>query len=83
MVAWKVFFSTIYMILGSTWLANRYFDEPCLKGEPDVIGSKLDREKFREMIDEFYGYHGWDENGHPTPKTLMRLNLDNEPSYLL
>jgi aldehyde:ferredoxin oxidoreductase len=65
------------------WLADRYFDEPCLKGAPDVIGSKLDREKFREMINEFYGYHGWDENGHPTPETLKKLGLDNEPSHLL
>ena len=65
------------------WLADRYFDEPCLKGAPDVIGSKLDRKKFREMINEFYRYHGWDDNGHPTPETLKRLDLDNEPSHLL
>jgi len=62
---------------------HRYFDEPCRRGAPDVVGSKLDRKKFKKMIDEFYQHHGWDENGVPTPGTLKRLGLDQEPSHWL
>ncbi len=64
-------------------LNHRYYDEPCRRGAPDVIGAKIDREKFRKMIDEFYQHHGWDENGVPTPETLKRLGLENEPTHLL
>lgn len=64
-------------------LNHRYFDEPCTRGAPDVIGAKIDREKFVTMIDEFYEYHGWDKNGVPKQKTLKRLGLDKEPSHKL
>lgn len=64
-------------------LNHRYFDEPCKRGAPDVVGAKLDRKKFKKMIDEFYQHHGWDENGVPTPGTLKRLGLDKEPSHWL
>ncbi|MCK4764801.1 MAG: aldehyde ferredoxin oxidoreductase family protein [Candidatus Aminicenantes bacterium] len=64
-------------------LNHRYFDEPCLRGAPDVIGAKIDREKFEKMIDEYYVHHGWDENGVPTAETLKRLGIDEEPSHLL
>ncbi|MFC1816698.1 aldehyde ferredoxin oxidoreductase family protein [Thermodesulfobacteriota bacterium] len=64
-------------------LNHRYFDEPCLRGAPDVIGAKIDRKKFKKMVSEFYQHHGWDENGVPTPNTLKRLGLDQEPSHLL
>jgi aldehyde:ferredoxin oxidoreductase len=64
-------------------LNHRYFDEPCRRGAPDVVGAKLDRKKFTKMIDEFYQHHGWDENGVPTPETLKRLGLDKEPSHWL
>jgi aldehyde:ferredoxin oxidoreductase len=64
-------------------LNHRYFDEPCLRGAPDVVGAKIDREKFTKMIDTYYEHHGWDENGVPTPETLKRLGLDKEPSHLL
>ncbi|RLB08191.1 MAG: aldehyde ferredoxin oxidoreductase [Deltaproteobacteria bacterium] len=65
------------------WLVDRYFDEPCRRGAPDVIGAKIDREKFKKMIDEYYEHHGWDENGVPRPETLKRLGIDKEPSHLL
>ena len=65
------------------WLVDRYFDEPCLRGAPDVIGAKIDRDKFKKMLDEYYQHHGWDENGVPTEETLKRLGIDNEPSHLL
>jgi aldehyde:ferredoxin oxidoreductase len=64
-------------------LNHRYFDEPCRRGAPDVIGAKLDKEKFRKMIGEFYEYKGLDENGEFKPETLKRLGLDKEPSHLL
>jgi len=64
-------------------LNHRYFDEPCTRGAPDVIGAKIDREKFQKMVDEFYGYKGLDENGVPTPETLERLGIDDEPSHLI
>ena len=69
-------------IKGDT-LSHRYFDEPCRRGAPDVIGAKIDRKKFKKMIDEYYEHHGWDENGVPTPETLKRLGLDKEPSHLV
>ncbi|MGD2125390.1 MAG: aldehyde ferredoxin oxidoreductase family protein [Desulfobacteraceae bacterium] len=64
-------------------LNHRYFDEPCLRGAPDVVGKVIDREKFEKMIDEYYEHHGWDKEGVPTPETLKRLGLDKEPSHLL
>ncbi len=64
-------------------LNHRYYDEPCKRGAPDVIGMKIDREKFEKMVDEYYEHHGWDKNGVPKPETLKRLGLENEPSHLL
>jgi aldehyde:ferredoxin oxidoreductase len=64
-------------------LNHRYFDEPTRRGAPDVVGSRLDRKKFKKMIDEFYEYKGLDENGVPKPETLKRLGLEDEPSHLL
>jgi aldehyde:ferredoxin oxidoreductase len=65
------------------WLVDRYYDEPTKLGIPGVRGRTIDRKKFKQMIDEFYGHRGWDENGVPTPETLKRLGIDNEPSHLL
>jgi aldehyde:ferredoxin oxidoreductase len=65
------------------WLVDRYFDEPTPSGLPVVRDKSLDREKFRQMIDEYYELHGWDENGVPRPETLKELGLDGEPSRML
>ena len=64
-------------------LNHRYHDEPCRRGAPDVIGATIDREKFEKMVDEFYSHRGWDQNGVPTPETLKRLGLEQEPSHLV
>jgi aldehyde:ferredoxin oxidoreductase len=48
-----------------------------------VIGKKIDRDKFRQMIDEFYRHKGLDQKGLPRPETLSRLDLSGEPSHLL
>ena len=62
---------------------HRYFDEPCRRGAPDVVGLTIDREKFTVMIDEFYEHKGLDKKGKPKAKTLKRLGLANEPSHML
>ena len=64
-------------------LNHRYFDEPCKRGAPDVIGKKIDKDKFIKMVDELYEHKGFDKNGVPKPKTLKRLNINKEPSHLL
>ena len=64
-------------------LNHRYFDEPCRRGAPDVIGARIDRDKFNTMLDEFYEHHGWDKDGVPTAATLRRLGLDKEPTHKL
>ncbi len=64
-------------------LNHRYFDEPCRRGAPDVIGAHIDRDKFNTMLDEFYEHHGWDKDGVPTAATLKRLGLDKEPTHKL
>jgi aldehyde:ferredoxin oxidoreductase len=64
-------------------LVDRYHDEPCRRGAPDVIGRTINREEFKKMLDEFYKYKGCDESGVPSPETLKRLGLDKEPSHLL
>ena len=64
-------------------LNHRYFDEPCLRGAVDVVGRKIDKEKFIQMVDELYEHKGLDSDGKPRPETLKRLGLENEPSHLL
>jgi aldehyde:ferredoxin oxidoreductase len=65
------------------WLVDRYFDEPTPLGLPIARGKCLDRGKFKQMIDEYYELHGWDEDGVPRPETLGKLGLDGEPSHML
>ncbi|MFQ5813727.1 MAG: aldehyde ferredoxin oxidoreductase family protein [Anaerolineae bacterium] len=65
------------------WLPDRYFDEPTPIGLPVARGKCLDREKFKQMLDEYYELHGWDEDGVPRPETLKRLGLGQEPSRML
>jgi aldehyde:ferredoxin oxidoreductase len=65
------------------WLVDRYFDEPTPIGLPVVRDKSIDRRKFKEMLDEYYELHGWDEDGVPRPETLEELGLSGEPSRLL
>ncbi len=65
------------------WLVDRYFDEPTKLGIPAVRGRTIDRDRFKQMIDEYYEHHGWDENGVPRPETLQKLGIDKEPSHML
>jgi aldehyde:ferredoxin oxidoreductase len=64
-------------------LNHRYFDEPCKRGAPGVVGRTIDRDKFKVMIDEFYQHKGLDPLGVPKPETLERLDIASEPSHLV
>lgn len=64
-------------------LPERFFKEPTPIGLPIVKGKKIDREKFRTMIDEYYEFHGWDNNGIPTEETLRKLGIYSEQSNLI
>jgi len=64
-------------------LPERYFKEPTPIGLPVARNKKIDKEKFNEMLDEYYQLHGWDKNGVPDEETLQKLSLDKEPTSLL
>jgi aldehyde:ferredoxin oxidoreductase len=64
-------------------LNHRYFDEPCRRGAIDVVGRKIDKEKFIRMVDELYEHKGLDKDGVPKPETLKALGLENEPTHLI
>ena len=64
-------------------LPERFFTEPTPSGLKAVRGRVIERDKFEQMLDEYYDLHGWDAEGNPTPETLERLELQNEPSRLL
>jgi len=54
-------------------LPKRYFDEPIPEGP--ARGEVILREKFDQMLDEYYRLHRWDKNGIPRKETLKRLGL--------
>ena len=64
-------------------LPERFFTEPTPSGLKAVRGRVIERDKFEQMLDEYYALHGWDAAGNPTPETLERLELQREPSHLL
>ena len=52
-------------------LPKRFIDTPLQKGASKGTVVNLD-----QMLDEYYMSRGWNqERGHPTPKTLKKLNL--------
>ncbi|MFB0521938.1 MAG: aldehyde ferredoxin oxidoreductase C-terminal domain-containing protein, partial [Desulfatiglandales bacterium] len=57
------------------WLVDRYFDEPTKHGLPVAYNKKIDRKKFKAMIDEYYSLHKWDNDGVPTPELLKDLDI--------
>ncbi len=65
------------------WLSDRYYEEPLPAGLPYIKGQLIDRDKWNEMLDEYYALHGWDNEGVPTPESLQKLGLDKEPSHIL
>lgn len=59
-------------------LPERFFKEPTPIGLPIVKGKKIDKDKFKTLIDEYYALHGWDNNGVPTEETVRKLEVENE-----
>lgn len=64
-------------------LPERFFTEPTPSGLKAVRGRVIEKDKFEQMLDEYYELHGWDAEGIPTKETLERLDLQAEPSRLL
>lgn len=64
-------------------LVERYYVEPTTMGMPKARGKTIDRDKFEQMLDEYYELHGCDSEGHPTEDTLKRLGLNNEPANII
>jgi aldehyde:ferredoxin oxidoreductase len=59
-------------------LPERFFKEPTPLGFPIAKGKKIDREKFKVMLDEYYALHRWDNNGVPTTETIQELGLEKQ-----
>jgi aldehyde:ferredoxin oxidoreductase len=55
-------------------LPDRYFNEPVPEGPAQ--GEFILRDKFNEMLDEYYRLHGWDKNGVPKKRTLKKLDIE-------
>ena len=58
---------------------ERWFD-PLPEGP--LAGTKLDKEKYDQLLSEYYKQRGWDENGVPTKSALANLGLDDVASEL-
>ena len=65
------------------YLPDRYYDEPNPAGLKAVRGKYIERDKYEEMLDEYYDLHGWDSQGNPTSDTLERLGIQTEAGSLL
>jgi len=52
-------------------LPGRYFDEE-MTGRK-TRGHHIDREKFAQMLDEYYALHGWDKEGRPTRERVAEF----------
>jgi aldehyde:ferredoxin oxidoreductase len=64
-------------------LPERYFEEPTPIGLPRVKGLKIDREKFEDLLDEYYNLHGWNKSGVPTDETLDKLGIEKESTHII
>jgi len=64
-------------------IPERYFKEPTPIGLPIAKGKKIDRKRFKRMLDEYYALHNWDRDGVPKKETLERLRLDKEPTHII
>ena len=59
---------------GDDTLPWRFLHEPIKTGP--AAGMRTTREELDEMLDEYYGLHGWDlKTGRPSRKTLEALDL--------
>ena len=56
-------------------LPPRFFDEPA-GGAPRWADTRLDRQRFAEMVRVYYALMGWDERGRPRYETLVDQHLE-------
>lgn len=56
-------------------LSHRIMHEPIPDGPSE--GMYCPPEELESMLDEYYSFRGWDEEGRPTEETLERLDLDS------
>jgi aldehyde:ferredoxin oxidoreductase len=54
-------------------LPKRLFEAAVPDGK--YKGEKLDREKFEQMLDDYYDLRGWNKEGVPTEETLKKFDL--------
>ena len=59
-------------------LPERHFKEPTPDGLSSVKGRYIKKEKFEEMLDEYYEIHKWDNQGNITDETINRLKLNEQ-----
>ncbi len=52
---------------------DRYFDEPVVDGP--YKGLKIDRKEWAWAQEEYYRYHGWDNDGFITPEKARELDI--------
>lgn len=58
------------------WLPDRFYDSEVSSGA--FAGAKLSREKWGEMLKEYYELHGWDSvSGFPKEEVMSKLGLKN------
>ncbi len=64
-----------YPEMDSSWdyPPPRWFEEPLPSGP--FKGVRLDKDKYTEMLREYYRLRGWDENGRPMKRKLNDLGL--------
>jgi aldehyde:ferredoxin oxidoreductase len=55
-------------------LPQRLFSQSATRGPSK--GQVVDKAAFEKMLDEYYQYMGWDNNGVPTEDKLKELGID-------
>lgn len=60
---------------GSDTLPHRVMSEPIPDGPAE--GMYCPPEELDEMLDTYYEFRGWNDNGHPTTGTVDRLDLED------
>jgi aldehyde:ferredoxin oxidoreductase len=58
---------------GTDTLPHRTMHEPIPDGPSE--GMYCPPEELESMLDEYYEFRGWNDNGHPTTETVERLDL--------
>jgi aldehyde:ferredoxin oxidoreductase len=78
----RCFWKREYPDFGRSWdlPPERWFIEPLAKGP--LKGTKVDREKYMDMLEWYYEMRGWDTTGIPTRKTLENLGLPDVATAL-